>query len=321
MSRDIVAPQYRPSEALILHGLANLQRGAEVVGGQLYLTNQRLIFNSHKFNVQRGPTVVDLQEVEAARPCWTRLLGLIPLAPNSLELQLRDGLKLRFVLNNRKNWKTHLEQASAARKAALGDAAANLPGVTISDAWERLEAAISAALGSDGSRFGLPATEQEIAQAEQEIGVALPDELSASLLIHNGDAFNDAGPGTVESGGPFRHVEFLPLAAMINEWRTWKEQISQSGLDPCADEQVRSEWWNERWIPITVIGGSTSHHCVDLAPAKQGTPGQVIQIADDDEQRVFVARSLKTFLLKLAAEIEAGTYSNVDGALVHEEWM
>lgn len=40
-------------EQLIKEGFANLQRGWEALGGRLYLTNQRLIFESHPFNIQR----------------------------------------------------------------------------------------------------------------------------------------------------------------------------------------------------------------------------------------------------------------------------
>ena len=47
-------------EQLIKEGFANLQRGWEALGDRLYLTNQRLIFESHPFNIQRGSAVIPL---------------------------------------------------------------------------------------------------------------------------------------------------------------------------------------------------------------------------------------------------------------------
>jgi GRAM domain len=45
-------------EQLIKEGFSNLQRGWEALGGRLYLTDQRLIFGSHPFNIQRGSAVI-----------------------------------------------------------------------------------------------------------------------------------------------------------------------------------------------------------------------------------------------------------------------
>ena len=43
--------ELRQGEQIIKEGKANLQREWETVGGKLYLTNQRLIFEAHKLNV------------------------------------------------------------------------------------------------------------------------------------------------------------------------------------------------------------------------------------------------------------------------------
>jgi hypothetical protein len=96
--------------------VANLQRGIETVGGRLWLTTERLVFESHGFNVQTGTTVIDREEISSAEPCWTRFLGLIPLAPNSLAVTLRDGTTHRFVLWGRREWAAAiLERAAASR--------------------------------------------------------------------------------------------------------------------------------------------------------------------------------------------------------------
>lgn len=96
--------ELNPGEQLVKSGAANLQRGAETVGGRLNLTDQRLVFESHEMNVQRGETVISLADVAETRPCWTKLFNVIPLTPNSLAVIAVDGTELRFVLNGRDNW-------------------------------------------------------------------------------------------------------------------------------------------------------------------------------------------------------------------------
>jgi hypothetical protein len=90
-------------EKLIRDGGANMQRGLEAVGGRLYLTNQRLVFESHKFNVQTGAAEIPLDRVTSVRPCWTKFMGVLPLFPNSLAVTV-DQTEHRFVLFGRQQW-------------------------------------------------------------------------------------------------------------------------------------------------------------------------------------------------------------------------
>ena len=81
--------QLLPGEAIVKDGAANLQRGIETVGGWAYLTNQRLVFESHAFNVQTGATIIPLESISGVRKCWTKFLNLIPLFPNSFAIATR----------------------------------------------------------------------------------------------------------------------------------------------------------------------------------------------------------------------------------------
>lgn len=92
------------SEKMLRKGAANLQRGAETVGGTLFLTDQRLVFQSHAFNIQTGPTEIPLPEIVGTRRCWTRFLGLVPIMPNSLAVTTTRGAEYRFVLSGRGEW-------------------------------------------------------------------------------------------------------------------------------------------------------------------------------------------------------------------------
>ncbi len=92
------------NEQIIKQGPANLQKGIETVGGKLYMTNQRLIFEAHKMNFQGDSTEITLSEIESVEKCWTKFLGFIPVMPNSLAVYTRSGQEYRFVLFGRGLW-------------------------------------------------------------------------------------------------------------------------------------------------------------------------------------------------------------------------
>jgi hypothetical protein len=100
-----------PDESILKNGAANLQRGIETVGGRLYLTNRRLIFESHAFNVQRGATSIPLTDILSVTKCWTRFFNLIPITPNSLAVKTVQGHEHRLVLFGRDAWASAITNA------------------------------------------------------------------------------------------------------------------------------------------------------------------------------------------------------------------
>lgn len=102
-----------PNETIVKNGAANLQRRIETVGGKLYLTNRRLIFESHAFNVQRGATSIPLGDIASVAKCWTKFLNLIPLTPNSLAVTTTQGQEHRLVLFGRDAWASAIAGAKA----------------------------------------------------------------------------------------------------------------------------------------------------------------------------------------------------------------
>ena len=83
---------------------ANLQNGIETVGGKLYLTNQRLVFEAHKINIQGGTTEIELSNINSSEKCWTKFLGFIPLMPNAVLVSTKQDKEYRFVLFGRGAW-------------------------------------------------------------------------------------------------------------------------------------------------------------------------------------------------------------------------
>lgn len=106
----------RSGERPVREGAANHQCGTEAVGGCLYLTSERLLFEPHRGNLQQRQAMIELAAVQAVRPVWSKAFGWIPLFPNSIEVRTRDGRAYRFVVFGRVGWTALVQQAAAARQ-------------------------------------------------------------------------------------------------------------------------------------------------------------------------------------------------------------
>lgn len=110
--------QLREDERLLRQGAANMWRGVEAVGGRLYLTSLRMVFESHCLTVQTGVTVIELSQISAAGPHNALLL-----IPNGIAVRRSDGSTETFVVWRRGLWLSAIatalsEHASAGRPAA-----------------------------------------------------------------------------------------------------------------------------------------------------------------------------------------------------------
>ncbi len=107
--------ELRANEKLIKQSGANLQRGAETVGGRLFLTDQRLYFDTHAFNVATGSEDIELSQITNTSPTWTMFLGIIPIFPNSLRVSTHDGKQYDFVVFDRELWKAEIDKQAGLR--------------------------------------------------------------------------------------------------------------------------------------------------------------------------------------------------------------
>ena len=56
-------------EVVVKEGKANLMKGINSVGGKLYLTNLRLVFESHGFAQSKTPTIIDIPSISSVQEC------------------------------------------------------------------------------------------------------------------------------------------------------------------------------------------------------------------------------------------------------------
>ena len=93
-----------PGETMVFQTLASHFRGIEAVGGKLYLTDKRLIFKSHKLNIQNHELIINLSSI--IHVSKAKSLGLIS---NRLIIQTSPKEKEKFVVEKLDEWIAHLK--------------------------------------------------------------------------------------------------------------------------------------------------------------------------------------------------------------------
>ena len=95
---------------------------------------------------------------------------------------------------------------------------------------------------------------------------------------------------------------------MVRQWGFWKELLDGGefkNIESKPQPEIRKDWWNAAWIPITHDGGG-NHQCLDLAPASKGKTGQIITMWHDGPDRELIATSFRGWLGDFEKKLEAG---------------
>ena len=94
-----IKPELLENEKIEIEGPANLFRGMEGVGGKIFLTNKKVIFKSHKINIQKGQTDIEYENI-------TEIIArkTAKLINNGIRIKMRNGKEFDFVVNEREKW-------------------------------------------------------------------------------------------------------------------------------------------------------------------------------------------------------------------------
>ncbi|MEH2106583.1 SMI1/KNR4 family protein [Nostoc sp.] len=181
--------------------------------------------------------------------------------------------------------------------------------------WTRIEFWLKANTPQVLDTLNPGASESQIKAVEDALLIQFPDDVKSSYRIHNGQSGYNYGL--------INGREFLSLERIQDEWQVWKELLDAGNFDGCESQPepgigICTDWWSPLWIPLT-YDGAGNHDCLDLAPAKGGKVGQIIQMWHDDGERYLVASSFQNWLEEYATGLESGQYvvfSNKDGGIV-----
>lgn len=158
---------------------------------------------------------------------------------------------------------------------------------------------LASANSSIGLQLNPPATLAQIEQVEKTIGQSLPEDLKALYLVANGQKtyFPLKYLASGKYDGPlFGNYDFSSIETALVSWQNWKS--IEDTLDYTDDfittrlgDPIDAVYYRSSWFPFAEDGGGNAW-AVDLAPIKNGTYGQIIQMGPDEDERRVVAESL-----------------------------
>ncbi len=94
-----IKPDLLENEKIEIEGPANLFRGIESVGGKIFLTNKKVIFKSHKINIQKSQIEIEYENIDKIIKRKT-----VKLINNGIQISTKDGKEFDFVVNERDTW-------------------------------------------------------------------------------------------------------------------------------------------------------------------------------------------------------------------------
>ena len=100
-----IIPNLASKEIIEIEGPASLILGKERVGGKIFLTNEKMIFKSHEFNIQKGQTEIKYSEI----------IELLKIKMNSffdngIRLKTQNEKSFDFIVNERDLWVEKLKE-------------------------------------------------------------------------------------------------------------------------------------------------------------------------------------------------------------------
>ncbi len=168
---------------------------------------------------------------------------------------------------------------------------------------------------SDPPHLAPGASEEQVAEAEEVLGVIFPKDLRASYLLHDGSY----GVWILERG------ILLSLEKIADDWSMYRDFCDLnsdsylpgwSDLSPSDRERallgVKKVSWNTKWIPVAENGGG-DHICIDADPDESGVIGQVFFRSHEVGPTTVLASSFLDLLEAYADELE-------QGKLFFDEW-
>lgn len=154
-----------------------------------------------------------------------------------------------------------------------------------------------------------PATEEELAEFEQELGFALPANYREFLLNNN---------FAVLCRGNYRLMTLSQIRYRCTMMKDFVENKNYN--DAAATEKYESNWygreikpmlWNTAWLPFALDSGGNMR-CIDPDPDVEGIRGQIIGSDVSEGPYLQGSISLGHFLKRHLTALEEGDYDLVD---------
>lgn len=159
--------------------------------------------------------------------------------------------------------------------------------------------------------------EADISQAEDSIGISLPDDVRESYLLHNG-----SGDLPISSHGRLMPLS-PPKGLSRRAQHRLRDVVGTHGRmcdmlqEGCFDDPgfagtpsgpICTDWWNVKWLPIT-WNDTGDFVCIDFAPPEGGAIGQVFAWWHEGGALHLLGGSFAEWMSAMADAFEAGRVS------------
>lgn len=179
----------------------------------------------------------------------------------------------------------------------------------IAEAWETIERVLRRHVPAVADTLRPGADDASLDQLAGAVG-DLPDELVASLRIHDGQ------DNPTQLLDLFDYLTFLSIEAMLEDHRVRSEALGEdvgsTEYSWMAPDRVRAIPNSSGWLRFTDSDGTG--HAVDLDPLPAGQRGQVIWLPIDGPTPAPIAVSYGAWLTSLARRLDDGEFT-VDSEL------
>ncbi|RAK35704.1 cell wall assembly regulator SMI1 [Actinoplanes lutulentus] len=180
----------------------------------------------------------------------------------------------------------------------------------IADAWARIEAVLAEVLPEAAGKLAGPADPAAIDAAETALGLTLPSDFRASLLIHDGTEWGMPQPVPLDS--------LYSASGIVDGTRMWR---ANAGDDQQFDNPGAWAYLiDNAFLSVTgpvlprmdaggrrVVVGDMNGDIwwfLDLAPAPGGTVGQVVRVDIESGCWDVIAPSWEQLLIRYAEDLE-----------------
>jgi cell wall assembly regulator SMI1 len=182
--------------------------------------------------------------------------------------------------------------------------------------WELIEEWMGQNSISNEFLLAGPASEEDLKTAEAALGLRLPADVRSSYRMHDGSNrvwISEHGylmPLLIPALLPRRKQALFN--AIVKRWTLLRELLDRgsfdgSGFESRPDGPIRTAHWNVNWIPIT-YNECGDHLCIDMAPAKGGKRGQIIEWDHEVGAKRVIATSFSRWLKEIADGMQGGKY-------------
>lgn len=158
-----------------------------------------------------------------------------------------------------------------------------------------------------------PATDAQIEQLENELGVTLPQSFKDYLKVCNGQQHND-----------YEHLlvgynAFLSVEDMI-KWRQIQLDLfaDEEPIEHLVENKIQPVIWDKNWLPFTNYEGSAML-ILDFNTGKNGTDGQVFTYfsgMDSEADEIVIADSFEAFSQNLLFALQQKQYEITEDVII-----